>query len=551
MRIFAKFTRLLFSIVLPLCWLIVFKDAVQAQTDDPSPPQEPVKVIFIHHSTGENWLQDGYGDLGITLDGNNYFVSDTNYGWGPDSIGDRTDIVNWPEWFGPERNQNALEQLFQENGQNSWWTRSLENPGGENQIVLFKSCFPNSELSGSPTDPPISGDYDYSVGSAKYIYQSLLDYFLSRPDVMFVAITAPPVSSHEYAANARAFNNWLVYEWLADYPGQNVFVFDFFNVLTGPDNHHRFRDGQVEHITIPGMDTLYYPSGDDHPSQTGSRKATEEFIPMLNVFYHRWQSSEPYQPPAEAHPQEIPAETAPAEQPAEVLPSHAWAMSFEDGAAGWESHDDGMGSHIICSADSKAYAGVFALRMDVDLVSNGYAGCGTYFETPLDLSGSSGLSFYLYTQHPEVSFSFILASGSGEEAAPFEFYLQAPADSDTGWRPIFLPWSAFKLASWVEQTGQVFDPARVTGVEFSFDTGEQSLENVIWVDELRLDQADAEPQPEIETNVIQQQEAEEESIDAEDQVEDTGNLINRLCPASLALPLIVISLALRRKQRDY
>ena len=70
-----------------------------AQADDPTPPAEPVKLIFIHHSTGENWLTDGYGNLGRTLGENNYFVSDTNYGWGPDAIGDRTDIPNWPEWF--------------------------------------------------------------------------------------------------------------------------------------------------------------------------------------------------------------------------------------------------------------------------------------------------------------------------------------------------------------------------------------------------------------------------------------------------------------------
>ncbi|MGB8980716.1 MAG: hypothetical protein WCC12_02465, partial [Anaerolineales bacterium] len=48
--------------------------------DNPNPPGEVVKLIFIHHSTGENWLTDDYGDLGRTLDQNNYFVSDTNYG---------------------------------------------------------------------------------------------------------------------------------------------------------------------------------------------------------------------------------------------------------------------------------------------------------------------------------------------------------------------------------------------------------------------------------------------------------------------------------------
>ena len=46
------------------------------QNLNPDPPDEVVKLIFIHHSTGENWLADGYGDLGRELGTNNYFVSD-------------------------------------------------------------------------------------------------------------------------------------------------------------------------------------------------------------------------------------------------------------------------------------------------------------------------------------------------------------------------------------------------------------------------------------------------------------------------------------------
>ena len=49
-----------------------------------APPAAPVKLVFIHHSTGQAWLEDGHGGLGIALRDNNYFVSDTNYGWGPE-----------------------------------------------------------------------------------------------------------------------------------------------------------------------------------------------------------------------------------------------------------------------------------------------------------------------------------------------------------------------------------------------------------------------------------------------------------------------------------
>lgn len=34
-----------------------------------------VRLIFIHHSEGENWLSDDNGTLGLVLSNTNYFVS--------------------------------------------------------------------------------------------------------------------------------------------------------------------------------------------------------------------------------------------------------------------------------------------------------------------------------------------------------------------------------------------------------------------------------------------------------------------------------------------
>ncbi|MBK9600688.1 MAG: S-layer homology domain-containing protein [Anaerolineales bacterium] len=262
--------------------------------DDPTPPAQTVKLIFIHHSTGENWLADGYGNLGITLEQNNYFVSGTNYGWGPNAIGDRTDIPNWTEWFRSGDTETYMNALFNESGQNSSYTRNLTDPGGENEIIVFKSCFPNSALEGSPTDPP-SPDGWLTVGHAKYVYNEILQYFASRPDKLFIVITAPPLQDGTYAENARAFNEWLMNDWLTEngYTLPNVAVFDFYNVLTGPDNHHRYINGAIEHVFTAGMNTSYYPSSpaDDHPNAAGSQKATNEFVSLLNIFYNRWRGS--------------------------------------------------------------------------------------------------------------------------------------------------------------------------------------------------------------------------------------------------------------------
>lgn len=280
-----------------------------------------LKLIFIHHSSGENWLADEHGGLGLALMQQGYFVSDTNYDWGPSvsdlgPIGSYTDTGHWWTWFlGPER-EGILEAVFRESEQHAGYSRLPEDPGGENQIVMFKSCFPNSALEGSPDEPPAGADNPLrgldawsghqTVGNAKGIYVDLLQVFAAHPDKLFIAITAPPLhedeTTGEQAANARAFNRWLVEEWLADYPLANVAVFDFYNVLTSnggsPDehdagsaggNHHRRVDGQVEYITDQGDDTSAYAyPGDSHPTPAGNQKATQEFVPLLDWFVQRW-----------------------------------------------------------------------------------------------------------------------------------------------------------------------------------------------------------------------------------------------------------------------
>jgi hypothetical protein len=163
-------------------------------------------------------------------------------------------------------------------------------PAGDNEVIMFKSCFPNSALQGNAADPvPLiannhlkgvdSSSSYHTVANAKGIYIDILEYFRQRQDKLFIVIAAPPLLDATYASNARAFNQWLVNEWLNDYTYNNVFVFDFYNVLTtnggnanvndlglATGNHHRWRSNAIEHKTDGGSNVNVYPSGDDHPS---------------------------------------------------------------------------------------------------------------------------------------------------------------------------------------------------------------------------------------------------------------------------------------------
>lgn len=277
-----------------------------------SAPASPVKLVFVHHSTGEAWLADAHGGLGKTLRDNNYFVSDTNYGWGPDSIGDRTDIGHWWTWFRGPSSSTYLSALYGESSRHSSYTRLAADPGGPNEIVMFKSCYPNSQLSAPDSPVPAIADNPmkgrpagagFTVANAKGIYLDLLDYFGAHSDKLFVVIVAPPVTSPD-TPGGRRLADWLVDRWLKDagYTAGNVFVFDFYNVLSSRSgggasdvglasgNHHRVWNGVIQHTTNDGADRLAYPSagGDSHPNAGGDRKATAEFVPLLNSAYNAW-----------------------------------------------------------------------------------------------------------------------------------------------------------------------------------------------------------------------------------------------------------------------
>ncbi|MCP4131499.1 MAG: hypothetical protein GY754_11020 [bacterium] len=256
---------------------------------DSSAPSSTVRLMFIHHSTGRQWLSAGpsstsanYGKLGQELNNNNYYVTDSDYGW--ESIGSTTDTVHWPDWF----KDSVMSSVYSNTTVGAYsganFSNSFSDPGGENEVIMFKSCYPNSEV----------GD---SIDDEKSIYSGLLSYFAQHTDKMFVLIIPPPEQNINNPAKTRELANWLVdfnNGWLAGYAHRNVFAYDYYNVLTDPNNHHYVQDSSVKHIVSDSPvdavnpNELYYPSGDNHPSVTGQQKATEEFVPVLNAFYHIW-----------------------------------------------------------------------------------------------------------------------------------------------------------------------------------------------------------------------------------------------------------------------
>ena len=230
------------------------------------------------------------------------------------------------EWFVGAESSKIMDAVYRENNEtnmfgdhaNSKSEFPLKNPGEsiENEIVIIKPCFPNSLYRGTGDEAATKGDNPprnfsadsekHTIGNCKRIFNDILRYFRQRPDKFFVIVSAPPQTKLPNGGKtARAFNNWLVRDWLKEnnYVGKNVMVFDFYNVLTSglnstandlgkeDGNHHRIWNGKEQHIVQNEYNFLIYPTGggnDNHPSRAGLQKATEEFVELFVNRYENW-----------------------------------------------------------------------------------------------------------------------------------------------------------------------------------------------------------------------------------------------------------------------
>jgi hypothetical protein len=562
-QLMKRLSALVFGFILVFCASASVYYEPAWQGVNPNPPDSPVRLIFIHHSTGENWLNDDNGGLARALQKNNYYPSDTNYGWGPDAIGDRTDIPNWLEWFRSENTPQIMQAVFQEGEVHSPFARTLTDPGGENQIILFKSCFPNSALDGSPDDPPSSGS-DLNVGNAKYIYNEILQYFKTRPDKLFVVITAPPLTDGTFAANARAFNQWLVNDWLREdnYTLPNVAVFDFYNVLTGPNNHHRFTGGQIEHVINDKRNTEFYPSEDDHPNRQGNQKATTEFLPMLNIFYNRWKASAPTtaaaQPPA-TNPQAQSTENQgqqSVQSPADAVPAAGGLLfDFESEQPLWEASVDeaAQTTALDCQINTaNAGSGGQSMQIVFNVAANSWATCSSFFDAPRDLSAAAGIQFMLRLQDPPGEMHLDVFTGPDGERATYARQIPLP-DSTGKWSIIQTRWSDLKRVEWEADGGTVFShPEQITGLAFGFPAGNQVNHGIIQIDDIQTFSSGAAP-AQVANPPAAAPAAEQPALAAPQNQESTGQKtrsgrIMPFCGSILLVPLAAVAAAGRKRK---
>jgi len=482
-------------IIFILALFFVYNPLVYAKAIETNPPEKTVKLIFIHHSCGENLLTDNDGGLGRALLNNRYFVSDTNYGWGPSNIGDRTDILNWSEWFSSSKTRKYMKALLQETNRHSSYKRDISDPGGDNKVIMFKSCFPNSNIHGNLSDFPRKG-HGLTIANAKAIYIELLSFFSNHPKTLFIAFTAPPVQDKTFAKNARAFNNWLVYDWLRNYKGSNVGVFDFYNILTGKDNHHRVVNNKVEHVYQKGRNTLhYFQSSDNHPTRKGNQKAAAQFVPLLNMFYHNWKQDISYTAPEKTlfagsvqtktvKKKQLSKQDTSKNTPKNIAGSKV--ADFEDGCSKWVVFaDESNDTSIDFKCEKKR--GKNALKINYKVSQNdGWGVCGLIYPSPVSWQRNKGISFNILAKSISNKFNFIVYQGKSQNKLHhFEINITTDQKMVNKWQKISIPFNKLKHPSWEKISNDHIDLNLVQGVALGFDETNKNT-NTIWLDDIKL-----------------------------------------------------------------
>lgn len=502
-------------------------------------PVPAIRIIFLHHSCGENLINQGnvreeltalgyefydhgYNDTGLRLADGSY--AGTNF----DVPGDNTDPDGLAAIFAQPLHDppdNAFSHLM------------------EYDVIVFKSCYPTSNISS-----------DEHLAEYKSYYLSIRNRMDQYPQTMFIIVTQPPQvpgdSSPDEAVRARALVNWLQSdEYLAGHP--NVFTFDFFGLLAGDDDFLRAE--------------YRFDDYDGHPNEQANRNIGPLFVEFIDEAIQSYATGMPRPtiavptiPPTEMTTQPPSEEAAPSPPPHGLPATTAGVIDdFESIATHWESNAE-AGSAIEFDVDTgTAHSGTASLRISYDVLLYGWADCGRHFESLQDWRGGTGLSLWLRSDDVGKKITLMLFSGDPDGPTPFEASFETTDD----WAQYVLPWPHFTRAEWADEGGlSKVDPARVIGYGFNISADAADNAGILWVDDVSLSTSEErQPSPvpiptdtpaapaSVEAPVVEPGEEVAEAP-VEEKEEEPGSARGVCSGAAIVLPLGALGIFLARRR---
>ncbi|MCU0691484.1 MAG: hypothetical protein MUF54_08785, partial [Polyangiaceae bacterium] len=161
-------------------------------------PNRPLRLLFIHHSVGGQLLADpgpeqnladsihathpNGGGLRKVLEQQGYQVHEASYG---SVVGEDTDLFDWLPKF-----QTKMDRILKVS-----FNDRLLSGDERNDIVVFKSCYPNNRFASEGQAPGNPAGPELTVWNAKATLTALLAEFQKHPNTLFMYVTAPPTAS--------------------------------------------------------------------------------------------------------------------------------------------------------------------------------------------------------------------------------------------------------------------------------------------------------------------------------------------------------------------
>jgi len=110
---------------------------------------------------------------------------------------------------------------------------TLEMLTRQYQVILFKHCYPVSNIQADKDSADINSDYK-SLANYMCQYAALRDKMHEFPDTKFIVWTGAAqvksAVSEDQAIRAREFFTWVKDEW--DLPGDNIHIWDLYSLET-------------------------------------------------------------------------------------------------------------------------------------------------------------------------------------------------------------------------------------------------------------------------------------------------------------------------------
>ena len=228
------------------------------------------RMVFLHHSVGKGILESG--GLADSLMAMGVAMRGATYG---DEVGERTDVCDWLPKF-----QRDLGRILKFKAHpNIFYTGDTTN-----DIVMFKSCFPNSDIKTDGTAPGNPTSSERTLANYKAAFTGLTTEFRNHPRTLFIYLTFPPLvpeeTTPEAALRVRTFNQWLQSELVPAYEKEtgltNLAVLDLFDILADNSNMLRaeYRNGRPH---------------DSHPNEQANREIARRFMDFFRPLWTRWQ----------------------------------------------------------------------------------------------------------------------------------------------------------------------------------------------------------------------------------------------------------------------